>query len=248
MGMRPGNAVTIFKYMMRSSRGWVYAALGFTLLFPVLWLVLLRVVGNPSYMNYFITGTVVNTSFLTPFIASSQDIAYMRHGSRVYSLLFSNGAGHWDIALGYVMQVMPFILPSVASIMLFSIALMRATYGITQVAVTILVAAVISVSSAILGYALGISIRNFRVVNQLSQVVPWPLMLLAPVYYPISILPPILRLISLALPTTYMALAINGSLSMDTSELVRGLLGLLVYSSASIIIARYAIAKGEVNG
>jgi ABC-2 type transport system permease protein len=45
-----------------------------------------------------------------------------------------------------------------------------------------------------------------------------------------------------------MALAIHGSLVLNPVELIRGLLGLLVYSSASILIARYAVIRGEVNG
>ncbi|WP_243675796.1 hypothetical protein [Vulcanisaeta distributa] len=54
-----------------------------------------------------------------------------------------------------------------------------------------MVAIAVSLASALLGYALGIGVRNYRVVNQASQVIPWPpLLLLAPVYYPITVLPP----------------------------------------------------------
>ncbi|WP_243675795.1 hypothetical protein [Vulcanisaeta distributa] len=57
-----------------------------------------------------------------------------------------------------------------------------------------------------------------------------------------------LRYVSLALPTTYMALAINGSLNLNLNELLVGLGGIFVYSLASILIVRYAIVRGEVNG
>ncbi|ABW02383.1 ABC-2 type transporter [Caldivirga maquilingensis IC-167] len=246
--VRLSNIYTVTKYIMLSSRHWIYASLAFTLMFPILWLILLRVVGNPQYMGYFIVGTVVNTSFLVPFLGTSQDIAYFRRGSAIYALLFSNGADHWDIALGYITQLIALNLPSVVSLLILSTLIIGTSYGVVQVLATVATAVFISLSSALLGYALAMGIRNYRIVNQAAQVIPWPLLLLAPVYYPITILPPVLRYVSLALPTTYMALAINGSLSLNSMELIKGLLGLLAYSSASILIARYAVIRGEVNG
>ena len=246
--MRLSNVITIAKYILLSSRAWIYTALGFTLMFPVLWLVLLRIVGNPHYVDYFIVGTVVNTSFLIPFIGTAQDMAYFRRGSSIYSLLYSNGADHWDIAIGYIIQGMIYSVPSIIALLLFSMLIMGTYYGALQLAITVAVAMLIALSSALLGYALGVGVRNYRVVNQVSQVIPWPLLLLAPVYYPITVLPTALRYVSLALPTTYMAFAINGALVLDFNELFIGLLGVFVYSLASILIARRAIIRGEVNG
>ncbi len=72
----------------------------------------------------------------------------------------------------------------------------------------------------------------------------WP-----PVYYPITILPTTLRYVALILPTTYMAFTVEGALNLNLSTLAMGLLGgILAYSSASVLITRYAIARGEVNG
>ncbi|WP_243666330.1 ABC transporter permease [Vulcanisaeta sp. JCM 16159] len=216
-------------------------------MFPILWLVLLRIVGNPAYMGYFIIGTVVNTSFVIPFVATAQDISSFKRET-IYSLMFANGADHWDIALGYILQLMFLSIPSVVALLVLAIFIVGESYGIIEIVLTIVVAIAISLASALLGYALGIGIRNYRVVNQVSQVVPWPLLLLAPVYYPITVLPPVLRYASLALPTTYMALAIDGSLSLNLNELLVGLAGIFVYSLASILIVRYAIVRGEVNG
>ncbi len=246
--MRLSNVVTIAKYLILSSRNWIYAAIGFTLMFPLLWLVLLRIVGNPQYFAYFIAGTVVNTSFLIPFIGTAQDIAYLRRGSTIYSLLLSNGADHWDIVLGYLTQLLLYSIPSIISLLVLSIVVMGMYYGLIQLLAATIVSLVIAVSSALLGYALGIGVRNWRIVNQVSQVIPWPLLLLAPVYYPITILPESLRYVSLALPTTYMAFAINGALNLNITYLTRGLLGILLYSLASVLIVKYAIIKGEVNG
>jgi len=246
--MRLGRAMVISKYLLLSSRGWVYVGVTASLIYPILWLVLLRVVGNPQYLQYFVVGTVVNTSFLIPFIGAAQDMAHLRRASTRYTVLYSNGADHWDIALGYVVHMLLFTLPSIASTLLLLMAILGVHYSVVQVVVTLMTALVIVLSSSLLGYALGIGVKNYRITNQVSQVITWPLLLLAPVYYPITILPQALRLVSLALPTTYMALAIHGSLVLNPVELIRGLLGLLVYSSASILIARHAVIRGEVNG
>jgi len=246
--MRLGRAMVISKYLLLSSRGWVYVGVTASLIYPILWLVLLRVVGNPQYLQYFVVGTVVNTSFLIPFIGAAQDMAHLRRASTRYTVLYSNGADHWDIALGYVVHMLLFTLPSIASTLLLLMAILGVHYSVVQVVVTLMTALVIVLSSSLLGYALGIGVKNYRITNQVSQVITWPLLLLAPVYYPITILPQALRLVSLALPTTYMALAIHGSLALNPMELFMGLLGLLVYSSASILIARYAIIRGEVSG
>jgi len=246
--MRLSRAMVISKYILLSSRSWVYVGVTASLIYPILWLVLLRVVGNPQYLQYFVVGTVVNTSFLIPFIGAAQDMAHLRRASTRYTVLYSNGADHWDIALGYVVHMLLFTLPSIASTLLLLMAILGVHYSVVQVVVTLMTALVIVLSSSLLGYALGIGVKNYRITNQVSQVITWPLLLLAPVYYPITILPQALRLVSLALPTTYMALAIHGSLVLNPVELFRGLLGLLVYSSASILIARYAIIRGEVNG
>jgi ABC-2 type transport system permease protein len=236
------------KYLVLSSRNWIYVSIGFTLIFPILWLTLLKIVGNPQYFSYFIVGTVVNTSFLIPFIGTSQDIAYLRRGSTIYSLLFSNGADHWDIALGYFIQLVLYDIPSVVSLLVLSVVIMSMHYGLAQLLVATMTALIIALSSALLGYALGIGIKNYRVVNQVSQIIPWPLLLLAPVYYPIAVLPGLLKYVSLALPTTYMAFAMNGALNLSITYLVKGLLGILLYSLASVLIVRYAIVRGEVNG
>jgi len=219
--MRLGRAMVISKYLLLSSRSWVYAAVSFTLIYPILWLVLLRVVGNPQYLQYFMVGTVVNTSFLTPFVATAQDMAHLRRASTRYTVLFSNGADHWDIALGYVVYMLLFTLPSIASTLLLLMVILGVHYSVVQVVVTLMTALVIVLSSSLLGYALGIGVKNYRITDQVSQVIPWPLLLLAPVYYPITILPQALRLVSLALPTTYMALAIHGSLVLNPAELFR---------------------------
>ena len=246
--MRLGRAMVISKYLLLSSRGWVYVGVTASLIYPILWLVLLRVVGNPQYLQYFVVGTVVNTSFLIPFIGTAQDMAHLRRASTRYTVLYSNGADHWDIALGYVVHMLLFTLPSIVSTLLLLMAILGVHYSVVQVVVTLMTALVIVLTSSLLGYALGIGVKNYRITDQVSQVITWPLLLLAPVYYPITILPQALRLVSLALPTTYMALAIHGSLVLNPVELFRGLLGLLVYSSASILIARYAIIRGEVSG
>lgn len=246
--MRLSNALLLSKYILLSSRGWVYVAVGFTLIFPLLWLLLLRVVGNPQYMDYFVIGTVVNTSFLMPFIAVAQDIALMRHGSKLYSLLFANGASHMDIAMGYILQIMITLIPNVVSLLVVAMLIMGIKYPLMGIILTLLVSVIIILSSSLMGYALAMGLRNYRITNQISQVLPWPLLMLGPVYYPVSLLPPFLRQVSYALPTTYMALAVNGSLTLNLPNLVMGLLGLLVYSSASVLIARYAIIRGEVYG
>jgi len=219
--MRLGRAMVISKYLLLSSRSWVYAAVSFTLIYPILWLVLLRVVGNPQYLQYFMVGTVVNTSFLIPFIGAAQEMAHLRRASTRYTVLFSNGADHWDIALGYVVYMLLFTLPSIASTLLLLMVILGVHYSVVQVVVTLMTALVIVLSSSLLGYALGIGVKNYRITDQVSQVIPWPLLLLAPVYYPITILPQALRLVSLALPTTYMALAIHGSLVLNPAELFR---------------------------
>ena len=245
--MRLGNVYAVAKYIILSSRAWIYASLGFTLMFPVLWLLLLKIVGNPTYMEYFIVGTVVNTSFTIPFIGTSQDISTFKRET-IYSMLFANGADHSDIALGYIMQVVALSMPSIAVLLALAVAMMGIEYGAIQIALALAVAILISLASALLGYALGIGIRNYRIVNQVSQIVPWPLLLLAPVYYPITILPTILRHIALILPTTYMALTVEGALNLNPAALAVGLVGILAYSSASVLITRYAVVRGEVNG
>ncbi len=97
-------------------------------------------------------------------------------------------------------------------------------YGVTQIALVLAVAIFISLASALLGYALGIGVRNYRAVNQVSQIVPLPL-LLAPVYYPITVLPAMLRHIALILPITYMALTVEGDLNLNLATLTKGTTG-----------------------
>ncbi|GGP21201.1 multidrug ABC transporter ATP-binding protein [Thermocladium modestius] len=245
--MRPGNVYAVAKYIILSSRAWIYAALGFTLMFPILWLLLLKMVGNPIYVEYFIVGTVVNTSFGIPFIGASQDISMFKRET-IYSMLFANGADHFDIALGYIIQVVALSTPSIVALLALAVIMMGIRYGVIQITLAVAAAILISLASALLGYALGVGVRNYRVVNQVSQIVPWPLLLLAPVYYPITILPTTLRYVALILPTTYMAFTVEGALNLNLSTLAMGLLGILAYSSASVLITRYAIARGEVNG
>ena len=246
--MRLRRAIVITEFMVLMSRRWAYVAVGFTLMFPVLWLALLKVVGNPQFAGYFIVGTVVNASFLVPFIGATQDMAYFKRASSIYSLLFSNGADDVEIALGYLLHVTILSAPVVAVLLLASIFIMGMPYSVAEIATATGVALLISLASAILGYSLGISIKNYRLSNQLSQIIPWPLLLLAPVYYPASVLPETLRYISMVSPTTYMALAINGALNFKLDELAAGLAGISLYSLSSIALAMWAIRRSKTYG
>ncbi len=174
--MRPGNVYAVAKYIILSSRAWIYAALGFTLMFPILWLLLLKMVGNPIYVEYFIVGTVVNTSFGIPFIGASQDISMFKRET-IYSMLFANGADHFDIALGYIIQVVALSTPSIVALLALAVIMMGGIRygGVIQITLAVAAAILISLASALLGYALGVGgVRNYRVVNQVSQIVPWP--------------------------------------------------------------------------
>jgi ABC-2 type transport system permease protein len=120
-------------------------------------------------------------------------------------------------------------------------AILGVRYGVAQIMTTLATALVIALSSSLLGYALGIGVRNYRITNQVSQVISWPLLLLAPVYYLITILPQALRLVSLALPTTYMALAIHGSLVLNPAELFRAVSVFIIICgcSCSLVIKSF---------
>lgn len=243
-----GKSLIVAGYMFSSNRRLIFTLIGFQLIYPLAWLIFLKIIGSSGYLEYFIVGTMVNASFLTPFVASAQEISWMRHGSRLYSLLFSNGAGHVDIALGYVVQNVMLLVPNLAALLALSVAFMGARYPLTGMLLALASSVMIGSSSTLIGYALAMSIRDYRAVNQLSQIIGLPLIFLSPTYYPLSILPPVLRYVSYALPTTYMALAVHGSLMLNARELYMGLLGLLAYSAASVLIARYAIYRGEVSG
>ncbi|MGK0550062.1 MAG: ABC transporter permease [Pyrobaculum sp.] len=246
--MRWGKVLTITEYMIVMGRRWAYVAIGITLIFPVLWLVLLKVVGNPQYVNYFIVGTVVNASFLVPFIGTTQDMGYFKRASSIYTMLSSNGADDLDIAIGYLLHTAILNTPVIIALLSASIVIMGASFGVVEILAATGAALLISLISALLGYSLGISIRNYRISNQLSQIVPWPLLLLAPVYYPASVLPEALRYISMAMPTTYMALAVNGVLNLDLHQAATGLAGLSIYAFISIAIAKYAMHRSERYG
>lgn len=246
--MRLGRALVIAKYMVLASRGWSLVLVWFMVPFPLLWLWILRLVGNSAYVVYFIVGTVISTSFTMSYTVTAQDVAQMKYWSRQYSLLLANGAGHLEIALSYVAQSVAMITGASALLLVLSAALTGASYGPPQILAAAGTSALVSAASTLLGYAHAISIRNVTLSQQMAQVIPWLLLFAAPVYYPAYLMPQPLRLISAVLPTTYMADALRGSLALNAAEIARGAGGLLAYSIASILILIYAIRREERHG
>lgn len=242
------RALVIVKYFMLASRGWAYAGISYSLMFPVLWLFLLGLVGNKDFGVFFLVGSVVSTIFVIPFISSAQEAAYLKYGSTQYSLLFSNGAGHWDIMAGVVATNLIYALPSVPALLYFSSAWLGIRLTPAQFASTSLISIFIGLASAMLGYSMGVGSRNYLAVNQATQVVVWPLLLLAPVYYPESLIPEPLRGLAYLLPTTHMALSIRGVLQLNPAAMWTGFVGLSAYFAAAAAIVIYSIKRGERYG
>ncbi|ACB40031.1 ABC transporter permease [Pyrobaculum neutrophilum] len=246
--MRLGNVLVIAKYMVLATRGWHITLAWFMVPYPLLWLWLLKLVGYPTYVEHFVVGTVLSTAFQMPYVVTAQDVASMKHWSRQYSLLLANGADHLEIALSYLAQSTATTAGASVLLLAASAAVAGVAYGPAQVAAAAGASALISAASCLLGYAQAIGIRNPALSQQMAQIVPLLLILVAPVYYPADLLPEPLRAASHLLPTTYMAYALRGALALNPEEAARGAAGILAYAAASALVTIYAVRREQRHG
>jgi ABC-2 type transport system permease protein len=92
-------------------------------------------------------------------------------------------------------------------------------------------------SIAALGFLISTFARDPRDLWVYSPVITVLLAFLAPVYYPINILPEIIRPLAYAAPSTYAAEMIRDAIGLSNSNIVLFAVGLLAYSTIMIWLA-----------
>ncbi|WP_461863783.1 ABC transporter permease [Thermococcus sp.] len=88
---------------------------------------------------------------------------------------------------------------------------------------------------SLIAFSVSLYIKNLVHVDAITMILSTALILLPPVYYPLTKLPPILQKIALLVPTTYTAEILRNAL-LNGSGYSIYLIGILIYCSISMIL------------
>jgi ABC-2 type transport system permease protein len=207
--------VLLSRIQLLELRTWGPITLIFTTLFPIAMILGFGVIGGgvaASGFIYVVTGAAVVSLVTIGITGTAQDLGEMqRNGDFQYyaSLPISKAA-----LLGAIITVRVLsVLPGLA----LTLVIGAARYGTpSDVNVgTLVLLPLTALALAGVGAAIGLLIRDFRVVATLSQLSLIVVMFASPVLIPLDALPAALQWASYALPPTYAADGLRHSLSAD---------------------------------
>lgn len=183
---------------------------------------------------YIVSGAAVVSLVTIGVIATAQDLGEMQHeGVFAYyaSLPISKAALLAAIVSVRVLTALPgLVLTLVVGGLRYD-----TPASINIATVTILPLTALALSGV--GAAIGILVRDYRVVGALSQLVLILVMFASPVLIPVAALPDVLQWVSYALPPSYAADGLRHALSGELGGRVLLDLGVLAACAAASLVA-----------
>ena len=203
--------------------------LGLVSFLPVIFIFVFA--GGAATQQALVGSIVLSLAFMGLFTA--QSIFFNKHWFRFQDIYVASPVSPVSYAMGLSLSTFIVSIPAVLAAFLLLL-------GALPVSVVNLIFAVAStvvlwIAMVLLGFVIGTSIRSVRRANSLPQILGFVLGFLPPVYYPIDVLPPSMRIPALLIPTTHAAQLAKyyfGLVSMTPGDVVFGwayLIGFAVF-------------------
>ena len=201
------------------------------ILLPFFFLYFLRLISLPEYFPLQVAGAML---FTTQNIGSwcLADSAAFRIELRLQDIFVASPMDKVRYLFGIAFSN---IIPAAPALAVLGIILAQVTYvSIGAWVVLIACVLIIWILYSAIGIALSSRLRSQREVWPVGNLMFTTLGILSPLYYPLSILPPVWREIAQFLPATYAALLVQSALGLRTANGSEMLMdaGFLVLSTA----------------
>ena len=184
-------------------------SLVFTAISPFSLLFVLFVISGGHYTHFAVAGSLV-MALVGYGLALGQDISFYRTEYKVQDVFVASPVSPLTYMMGLALSELLFGLPALA--VLAALVLYLGSY----VSIPLLIATVLLIWGAMsaMGFFLSSHMLHMRNATQVISFVNVILAVLPPVFYPIDIVPWVLRPLAYALPTTHASLILQYMMGM----------------------------------
>src|ERR671932_1869350 len=218
-------------WLRRNPLSMVFSAISpFSLLF------VLFVVSNGQYIQFAIAGSLV-MALVGYGLALGQDISFYKTEYKVQDVFVASPVSPLTYMVGLALSELLFGLPA-----LIVLATLVVYFG-SVFSIPLLVATILLIWGAMsaMGFFLSSHMLHMRNATQVISFVNVILAVLPPIFYPINIVPEVLRPLAYAVPTTHASLILQYIMGMPTPagwSVVVGLVVQIVYLVGFIALAK----------
>lgn len=220
---------------IKEAKAWILVNIFFLIIFPIAMIFSFRYIIAGDMLYYLISGTITFQIAITGFVAVPQTIGMDRERGRL-SLMIASGVPAWAYAM--TSTLVNNIMAIASGFLIIGIAALISSLGISPISIVLLLASLMAgtFQGSMIGLALAAKIRNWRLLNQLTQLLGFGLTFFAPVYFPLGAVPKYLLPLAMLEPTTYIAQAVRLSLTGSYASLIWDA-ATLIYGVAFAVLA-----------
>jgi len=205
-------------------------------------LILILLVSHGVLLSISIEGALI-TSMISGGVTLQIDLSHIKNDFRLQDMLISSPTSAFTYMLGMAMAALTNALPALAVLSVLSFLFVRA--GPIGALTVFVVISLMFAFSVALGFMLSTFSTDIQQNRAFVSILTVVLATIAPIYYPITYIPPSIRDIAYLSPTTYAAeIAQNaiGDLPLTASNLA---INWIVLISVSCILFAIAIKKSH---
>ena len=211
-------------------------SLVFTAISPFSLLFVLFVISGGKYTYFAVAGSLV-MALVGYGLALGQDISFYKTEYKVQDVFVASPVSPLTYMMGLALSELLFGLPALAVLAAFVL------YLGSYVSIPLLVATVLLIWGAMsaMGFFLSSHMLHMRNATQVISFVNVILAVLPPIFYPINIVPEVLRPLAYAVPTTHASLILQYIMGMPTPagwSVVVGLVVQIIYLVGFIALAK----------
>jgi ABC-2 type transport system permease protein len=211
-------------------------SLVFTAISPFSLLFVLFVISGGKYTYFAVAGSLV-MALVGYGLALGQDISFYKTEYTVQDVFVASPVSPLTYMMGLALSELLFGLPALAVLAAFVL------YLGSYVSIPLLVATVLLIWGAMsaMGFFLSSHMLHMRNATQVISFVNVILAVLPPIFYPINIVPEVLRPLAYAVPTTHASLILQYIMGMPTPagwSVVVGLVVQIIYLVGFIALAK----------
>ncbi|MGC9113179.1 ABC transporter permease [Acidilobus sp.] len=226
---------------IKEAKTWIAVNLFFMIVFPVAIIASFGYIVSRQDAYYLVSGTIVFQVALSGMLSVPNNIGMDRYGGRI-SIMIASGVPLWAYAM--TSALVNNIFAVLSGLLIVGVAVLLRYVAVSAVGLAYLTVALLlsTFEGSMVGLLIAARIRNWRLLQQVTQIVSFMLTFFAPVYFPLSLLPRYLLPLAMLEPTTYAAQAIRLSLLGSPASLLWGLAALVYGAIAGAIAGRWGLA------
>lgn len=232
---------SLAEMFIKEARTWFAVNIFYLIVFPVAIIASFGYIVSRQDIYYLVSGTIVFQVALSGVLSVPNNIGIDRQGGRI-SIMVASGVPLWAYAITSALVNNIFAMLSGLLIVGVAVALRYMTLSDVGLAYLIIALLLSTFEGSMVGLLIAAKVKNWRLLQQVSQIAAFSLTFFAPVYFPLSAVPRYLLPLAMLEPTTYAAQAVRLALLGSPASLLWGLAALAYGIAAGAAAGRWGLA------